>query len=190
MPIRAHCPSCQTEYTLVDSLRGKYVRCEQCHQSFQANPTRQEPSGESPAQTNFPPLQITPPQSGSMPRTILNAGDHPGKNVPLLSREARQETSRGSGAAKAGFPIGVVFLAFFAIRACISLSNSTLSDRNRWEPPRNQLPRMPDNVIFQNEKERGIVVVPVGKQDGEQPDVPLPWFPGKDGGKDGGQNRK
>ena len=36
MSIRARCPSCQTEYTLVDSLRGKYVRCERCHESFQA----------------------------------------------------------------------------------------------------------------------------------------------------------
>lgn len=178
MAIRARCPSCQTEYTLVDSLRGKYVRCERCHQSFQANPAKQEWSGESTASTNLPPLQLTPPESGSLPRTILNTGDHPVKNLPQITRQTRRETSSGSGMGKAGFPIGIVILVVFGIRACVSLSNLSSSNPDRREPFRNQVPSDILNRRF--DKEKGILVIPKEKKDGNQPGVAPPWFPGKD----------
>ena len=178
MPIRAHCPSCQTEYTLVDSLRGKYVRCERCHESFQANPAKQEWSGESTAPTNLPPLQLTPPDSGGLPRTILNTGDHPARKAPPITRPARRETSSRSGAGKAGFPIGIVILVVFGIRACTSLSHLSSSNSDRREPIRNQLPSEILNRRF--DKEKGILVIPKEKKNGNQPGVAPPWFPGKD----------
>jgi predicted Zn finger-like uncharacterized protein len=167
MPIRAHCPSCRTEYTLVDSLRGKYVRCEHCHQSFQANPTKQELSGESTAPTNLPPLQLTPPESGGLPRTILNAGNHPVKDVPRIARPARQVNRGSSGAGRAGFPIGIVILVVFGLRACISLSNSSSLKEDRSEPPRHQVPKIPQEFDFRFEKEKGILVIPKEKKVGQ-----------------------
>jgi len=165
MPIRTHCPSCQSEYSLVDSLRGKYVRCERCHQSFQANSTQQKLSGDSGAPTNLPPIQLTPPETGGWPHTILNAGEHPVKKVAPLTRNTRPEANSGSGAAKAGFPIGIVLLVVFGLRACISLSNSSSSKPERWDVPHIQVPKVPENRNFRFEKEKGILVIPKENED-------------------------
>jgi predicted Zn finger-like uncharacterized protein len=159
MPIRAHCPSCQAQYTLVDSLRGKYVRCERCHQSFRAVPSRLEEQGELPAKVDLPPISLTPPSQAGVPLTIVNTGERDAEKIPT---PARPRPTPSSGAGKAGFPIGVIFLLFFAIRACTSLTTSHSYDRPRYETP-TPVPKFNDKLPFRVVKDKDIVVDPEKK---------------------------
>jgi predicted Zn finger-like uncharacterized protein len=178
MPFQAHCPSCQTEYTLVDSLRGKYVLCEHCRQSFRAIPEMLEPSSESPARTELPPFHVTPPTASNFPRTILNSGEHPVKDFPAPPRQHRPASPGRVG--KAGFPMGLVFIAFLAIRACVSLMNSSSHNSTRWDAPNPQVPKIPENFQFRMAKDKGIVVVPQGPNDPDRLKDAAPFFPAKD----------
>jgi predicted Zn finger-like uncharacterized protein len=189
VPIRARCPSCQTEYTLVDSLRGKYVRCERCHQSFKANPVQQGRDTEAVALTDLPPMELTPPAASGLPITIVNTAEDPVRNVerPSQSRPARAPTSGGGGgAAKAGLPIGVIFVAFMALRACTGISNMSSRNEPRWEAPK--LPR--ETIDFRAFKDKAIVPVPNQAKDAKQPEGVPPWFPGNDPWLPGNQKEK
>jgi predicted Zn finger-like uncharacterized protein len=177
MPIRARCPSCQSEYTLVDSLRGKHVRCQHCHQPFQAVALKDGRTSETAPTTELPPFQLTPPTTSGLPRIVLNPGDHPVEDVPALPAPPRQPrtSSGGSGAGKVGFPLGIVFVAVMAIRACVSLSSSSSRNSSRWETPSPQPQKLPFRIV--NEKD--IVRVPQEPNGEKIPENVPPWLPTK-----------
>src|SRR5262245_19991438 len=144
MSIRAHCPSCQTEYTLVDSLRGKYVRCDHYRQSFRAGPLRVKETRETAPPTALPTLQLTPPSTAGPPLTVLNS-DEP---RPTPAPRPRPRPRDSGGVSKAGFPLGIVVLVCFAIRACTSLTSTSTTDSSRWKPPSPAPIKPPDNLKF------------------------------------------
>src|SRR5262245_20685668 len=113
MPIQTHCPSCQTQYTLVDDLAGKYVRCERCRQSFRAGSARQE----SRQAANSIPLTILTPDVPVIPPTIVKVGDRARPSPP--PRPVRSSDSTGGAGCSWG---GLIFLAFFLIRGCMALT--------------------------------------------------------------------
>jgi predicted Zn finger-like uncharacterized protein len=182
MAIRARCPSCQSEYTLVDSLRGKHVRCQHCREPFQAVAVKDGRTTEPAPSTELPSFQWTPPAVSGLPRTILNTGGHPVKDVPALPTSPRQSrrSSGGGGGARVGFPLGIVFIAVMAIRACVSLSSSSSSNNSRWETPKSQTPNAPGKVGIQFMKDKDIGQVPNQPKGGKALDIIPPWLPGKD----------
>jgi predicted Zn finger-like uncharacterized protein len=170
MPIRAHCPNCQADYTLVDSLRDKYVRCERCRQSFRAEVARLERAGEPPAMTDLPPIQLSPAARGDLPRTVISAGESTPSEAPATrSQRGSSVPSRGS---RAGFPVGIVFVLFLVVRACMSLSTSSSNNNtSRWHTPDPPGVKLPDNVQFRLVKDKGIVVIPKENNDAKLPDI-------------------
>jgi hypothetical protein len=107
---------------------------------------------------NLPPINLTPPSQAGVPLTIVNAGERAAEKVPAPSRP---RPTSSSGAGKAGFPIGLIVLAFFAIRACTSLTTSHSYDRTRYEPP--PVPKFNDKLPFRVVKDKDIVVDPEKK---------------------------
>jgi predicted Zn finger-like uncharacterized protein len=113
MPIQTHCPSCQTQYTLVDDLAGKYVRCERCRQSFRASSQAEAPSQSA----NGTPRVIETPAVPEIPPTIVKTGDRARPSPP----PAPVRSSGSSGGAGCSWG-GLIFLAFFLIRGCTALT--------------------------------------------------------------------
>ena len=62
----------------------------------------------------------------------VNTSERTAARVPPPTR---LRTSPSRGASKAGFPIGVIFLVFFAIRACTSLTNSHTYEPSHYQAP-------------------------------------------------------
>jgi predicted Zn finger-like uncharacterized protein len=173
MPIRAHCPSCQTEYTLVDSLSGKYVRCERCRQSFRAEPVRLEQTEETPPTTAVPPVILTPPLQAEVPPTILNRSSQPRTDVSLPRR--REPESSGSGVGKAGFPIGIAVVVFLVIRSCTTMTNISSNNRpSRWEVPNPPATKLPENLDLRFVKDKDFIVNPKATKDAKPPEAPPP----------------
>jgi predicted Zn finger-like uncharacterized protein len=176
MPVCVDCPNCRTEYTLVDSLRGKFVRCERCHQSFQAHPAKRPQKPEPVPPNDLPPFQVLPPATGRLPRTILNTGDHPVKDVEPAPQT---RSTTGSGTSGAGWPIGLVLVAFVMIRACSSISNLSSHNPSYREPPRGQF-NFREQVDFRAFKDEGVIPVPKDGLGDRKHEFAPPWFPGQD----------
>jgi predicted Zn finger-like uncharacterized protein len=113
MPIQTHCPSCQTEYTLIDNLAGKYVRCERCRQSFRATSQAEAPRQSA----NGTPRIIVTPDVPEIPPAIVKTQDRARPSPP--PRPVRSSGSTGGSGCSWG---GLIFLAFFLIRGCMALT--------------------------------------------------------------------
>src|SRR6516162_8536109 len=124
MPFHAHCPSCQAEYELVDSLRGKYVVCERCRGSFRAEAARIQPGAET-----LVPAELT-----------ASPGPRPPIAVPNVSMpSARPASPVKSGAGKSAVSLGTVLIAcMLLVKAYTTLTRT--SHTNHPPRPNTQAP--------------------------------------------------
>jgi len=167
MPFHAHCPSCKEEYDLVDSLRGKYVVCERCRQSFRAETVRIPPNTQT-----FPPVE-SPAPPAALPRVIV-------PNVAMPSKRPAPPVK--TGGSKSAVPVGVIVaVCLLLVRACTTMTKSHTNDPPRPKTP-TAVPKALENFNFRMAKDKGLVVVPKNPDESKLPEG---WM-GKEKGKTGG----
>lgn len=79
MPMQTTCASCQTRYTLPDTMQGKQVRCKKCGQSFVATPA--PAAGPAPRASKLPKAPASPEPAASPPP----AGTSGGRAIALVA---------------------------------------------------------------------------------------------------------
>jgi predicted Zn finger-like uncharacterized protein len=156
MPFQTHCPSCQKNYMLADELGGKYVRCQECQQSFRAVAAQPGPRpGTYPADE-----PVHSPQTPSARMDAQDANPFNFYDPPQPQRAVSKPLKKS--APWVGGAIGVIFL----LRLVFALMRSTSSPTPDYSPQfhvkENDWQR---DVQF--EWPKGAVIDPVG-DDSEQ----------------------
>src|SRR5262249_34967266 len=109
-------PSCQKDYVLADELSGKYVRCQQCQQSF-----RVAASHPGPAPGLYADSDVDYP--ANVPPTRIDTGAAPDPDIFFEPSQPQRALSKP---VKASAPwIGAGLFVLFLIRIGVALVNTS-----------------------------------------------------------------